>query len=390
MTTTTQTKRNPWLSVIAIAIGALALVITEFLPVGILPDIARDFGILEGTAGLAITFTALLGAFAAPFTTIVIKQLDRRIVLLSLTLMLIISSILSFLSPNFIVFIIARIILGLGVGGFWAIAVATAAKLVPSDKVARASSIVLGGISLGTVISVPAGSFIAAHLNWEASFVAASVFAIIVFILQLFLLPRIPMELGVKVKDYLELFRSKKIRLILSVVIFIVAAQYSAFTYITPFLQQVTGIGPNLLSTLLLVYGIVVIFGNFIGEYIAKLGLPQMNGITATIYFVSFVVIAVIGENLTATTIVFILWALAWGMAPLGSQLWIFSSAKNAEAAQAIFTGIFQLSISAGSLVGGIAVNAINLTSSMWLGAILVALALIMVIVSMNKKQNTA
>ncbi|WP_217492812.1 MFS transporter [Bacillus sp. FJAT-27264] len=376
---TNQTMRNPWLSVFAIALGAIALVITEFLPVGLLPDICRSFGVLEGTAGLAVTSTALLGAVAAPLTTIVIGQLDRRIVLLVLTFMLIVSSVLSVFAPSFGVFIIARIILGLGVGGFWAIAVASAVRLVPQDKIARASSIVLGGISIGTVVSVPTGTFIAAHFDWRAAFTAASIFAIVTFIIQLILLPKIPMKQGVRVKDYVELFRFKKIRMIFAIVVFLVGGQYAAYTYVTPYLQQVTGTSSNVLGILMLIYGIVVCLGNFIGGFISKIGLQRMNAMTAFIYLVSLAAISLLGHSSIIVTIALITWAFAWGMAPLGAQLWIFSSIRNApEAAQAIFTGVFQLSISVGSLIGGVAVNAINLTSSMWLGVILVALALIM------------
>ena len=135
-----------WSGVVAIALGAFALVVTEFLPVGLLPGISRDLGIAEGTAGLAVTATAILGFLAAPITALSIGRADRRVVLLGLTALLVVSSVLSWQASNFATLLVARVILGVGVGGFWAISITAAAKLVPADRVHKASSLVFGGI----------------------------------------------------------------------------------------------------------------------------------------------------------------------------------------------------------------------------------------------------
>src|ERR1700754_194221 len=180
---------HSWLGVLAIALGALSLVVTEFLPVGLLSGISRDLGVAEGTAGLAVTATAVFGFIAAPVTAIAIGRADRKLVLLGLTVLLIISSVLSWTAGSFATLLIARIILGIGVGGFWAISITAAAKLVSPEKVHAASSLVFAGISIGSVIAVPAGSYIGAHADWRGGFLGASILAVVCFLLQLVFLP---------------------------------------------------------------------------------------------------------------------------------------------------------------------------------------------------------
>ena len=136
MTTAAHTYvHNParsWLSVMAIALGAFSLVVTEFLPVGLLPGISRDLGVGEGTAGLTISLTAILGFVSAPVTAIAIGRLDRRYVLVGLTALLIVSSVISAIAANFTILLSARILLGVAIGGFWAISLPAAAK--PTDR----------------------------------------------------------------------------------------------------------------------------------------------------------------------------------------------------------------------------------------------------------------
>ncbi|HXP02292.1 MAG TPA: MFS transporter [Luteibacter sp.] len=371
-----------WSGVVAIALGAFALVVTEFLPVGLLPGISRDLGIAEGTAGLAVTATAMLGFLAAPATALLIGRTDRRLVLLGLTALLVVSSVLSWQAPNFATLLLARIILGVGVGGFWAISITAAAKLVPPERVHAASSLVFGGISVGSVVSVPTGAYIAAHSDWRVAFLAASVLAVAVLLLQLFLLPRIAMKEGVSVAHFFGLLRSRKVRAILLTVIFIVAGQYSGYTFVTPYLQQLTHVDDVVLSGLLFAYGVVAVIGNFVGGALAGRNLHRTVVANVWIFLVSLVVLAMFAGNAIIASIALMVWALSWGMAPVGTQLWLYDATLDTpEAAQAMNTSVFQLSIGLGSLIGGVAVNHIDLHSSVWIGALILALAVVMVVI---------
>ncbi|WP_336865723.1 MFS transporter [Peribacillus frigoritolerans] len=376
-----------WLAVIAITLGALSLVITEFLPVGLIPDIGESFGVTEGTAGLALTSTAVLGMIAAPIATIGIGRIDRRKVLLALTLLLIGSNILSVVANNFILFMIARIILGIGVGAFWAISIAAAISLVPREKAARASALVFSGISIGSVISVPSGAFLATLFDWKVALIAASVLSILVFFIQLIFIPKIPMERGATIGDFINLLRSWKVRTILFALIFTIGGQYSAYTYVTPFLQQVTGIGSNLLSFLLFAYGALGIIGNFLGGLLAEHNLSRAVVTTSIILFLSLLIMTLFGEIQLLALIGLVIWALAFGMAPICIQLWLSSAANSPETGQATYTTVYQFSIGFGSLIGGIAVDHINLTGSMALGALLTLGTMIVVAIILAKEK---
>ena len=155
--------RRAWWAVASVAVGAFALVTTEFLPVGLLSDIAGEMKVSSGTAGLLVTIPGLVAAVAAPVLTVAAGRTNRRVVLLSLTAMFIVSNFMTALAPNFSVLLISRFFLGIGVGGFWTFAVSVGRQLVREQSRGRATAVILAGISVGTVCGVPAGALIGGH-----------------------------------------------------------------------------------------------------------------------------------------------------------------------------------------------------------------------------------
>jgi DHA1 family purine ribonucleoside efflux pump-like MFS transporter len=385
------TQEYSWPGVLAIALGALSLVVTEFLPVGLLSGISRDLGVAEGTAGLAVTATAVFGFIAAPVTAIAIGKADRKLVLLGLTVLLLISSVLSWTAGSFATLLIARIILGIGVGGFWAISITAAAKLVAPEKVHAASSLVFAGISIGSVIAVPAGSYIGAHADWRDGFLGASMLAVVCLILQLVFLPTLKMKEGVSVSDFFGLLKDPKIRAIFLTVIFIVAGQYAGYTFVTPYLEQITHLDATIVSGLLFAYGVSTVVGNFAGGAFAGWNLHSTVVATVWIFVLSLAAMAVFATSPIFAGAALLIWALSWGMAPVGTQLWLYNATLHApEAAQAMNTSVFQLSIGLGSLAGGIVVNNVGLRGSMWLGVLILALAVGMVYIVGRKNPQAA
>ncbi|MEU9380793.1 MFS transporter [Streptomyces sp. NPDC048279] len=372
--------------VLAIALGAFALVVTEFLPVGLLPDISRDLGVSEGTTGLVVTATALLGAVAAPTATVLIRHLDRRTALLGLTGLLIVSAVLSALAHSFLLLIVARIILGIAVGGFWAISMTAAGRLVRPEKVATASATVLGGISVASVVSVPAGAYLGAHADWHIAFAAAAVLGAVVMAVQAVVLPRIPMDQKVSVSSFARLLRLAPIRIILLTVVLFVAGHFIAYTYITPMLQHESGFGPTAASALLLGYGIVTCLGNFAGGYLAARGLFRTVLLTAGLFVVSLLLMAAFTTTAPVAVSALAGWALAWGMAPVATQLWLFNTSRHApEAAQAMNTSVFQLAIGLGSLTGAVIVNATAVHSASWAATAVLVIATAVVLLARNR-----
>jgi predicted MFS family arabinose efflux permease len=375
-------ERGFWPAVAAIALGAFALVVTEFLPVGLLPQLGADTGVSAGVAGLTITAPAVVAAVAAPAMTMLIGRIDRRTVLLALTGLQIISAAASALAPHFGVLLGARLLLGVAIGGFWGVALAAAARLAPANKVHVASSAVIGGISVASVVSVPAGAAIAEHGDWRHAFWIAAVLAAATLALQAVLLPRIEAGQPVIPAHFFGLLRTPRVSLILAAIFLIVAGHYAAYTFITPFLQQTVHLRPGPLSALLLAYGIFTVVGNFGGGAAAGRRLPASVMGTAMTFFLALLAVAVFGGHAIPAISAMLVWALAWGAAPVVTQLWLYHETPHAiEAAQAMNTSVFQLSIGCGSLLGGLVVDTVSVRSSMWLGAAVLACAIITVLI---------
>lgn len=372
-------ERGFWPAVAAIALGAFALVVTEFLPVGLLPQLSADTGVSAGVAGLTITAPAVVAAVAAPAMTMLIGRIDRRTVLLALTGLQIISAAASALAPNFGVLLGARLLLGVAIGGFLGVALAAAARLAPANKVHVASSAVIGGISVASVVSVPAGAAIAEHGDWRHAFWIAAVLAAATLALQAVVLPRIEAGQSVIPAHFFGLLRTPRVSLILAAILLIVAGHYAAYTFITPFLQQTVHLRPGPLSALLLAYGIFTVVGNFGGGAAAGRRLSASVMGTAITFFLALLAVALFGSYAIPAMLV---WALAWGAAPVVTQLWLYHETPHAiEAAQAMNTSVFQLSIGCGSLLGGLVVDTVSVRSSMWLGAAVLACAIITVLI---------
>ncbi len=148
-------SRSGWIGVASIAAGTFLLVTSEFLPIGLLSPLASSLHVSGGTAGLAVTAPAFVAAIAAPVLAVLARNIDRRTVVIACTAALVLSNLIAFLAPSFAVFLIARLMLGLGIGGLWTFAVAVGRRLVPESAGARATSIISLGISGGTVFGMP-------------------------------------------------------------------------------------------------------------------------------------------------------------------------------------------------------------------------------------------
>jgi predicted MFS family arabinose efflux permease len=149
-----------WIAVYSISLAVAGLITSEFLPVSILTPIARDLHVTEGMAGQAISVTALIAMFSSLFTAMLTKKVDRRWVLLSYFVLQIISNILVSQASSFTVLMVGRVLLGVAVGGFWAMSTATTMRLVPQHLISKALSIVFAAVSFATVLAVPCGSFL--------------------------------------------------------------------------------------------------------------------------------------------------------------------------------------------------------------------------------------
>jgi predicted MFS family arabinose efflux permease len=361
--------RAAWLAVLSVAVGSFALVTTEFLPVGLLPAIAAELGVTEGIAGMMVTIPGLVAAFAAILVTVGVGKADRRHVILGLTALLAISNLIVALSHSLPLVLLGRALLGIGVGGFWAIGGALGGRLVPEASATRATAVIFAGISLGTVAGVPAGAVIGEALGWRLAFAAAGAVSVLVFLAQLFLLPKLPTDKATTFAHLPALLRVKKGRLGMLATLLVFIGQFAAYTYVTPFLTQIGGLSAKATSALLLVFGAAGFVGNLIGGWAVARSVRNSLIATGLVMGVSAALLPVLGTNIWGATALIITWGLAFGMMPISVQTWMFRAAPHAmESGGAVFVATAQVSLASGALVGGVAVDHLGVASAMFVG----------------------
>jgi predicted MFS family arabinose efflux permease len=365
------TALGPWLSVLSVGIGAFALVTSELLPVGLLPSMAAELAISKGQAGLMITTPGIIAAFAAIFVTVGSGRLDRRIVLLSLTALLVASNLLVALAPSFGWILLGRAMLGVGVGGFWAIGTAIGPRLVSMQHAPRAMSIIFAGVSLGTVAGVPAGALVGELVGWRVAFGAASAIAVLVFIGQLFLLPKLPPTQAIRLRQLPMIFGIRRARLGLLATAMLFTGQFAAYTYIAPFLTQISHLSAGTISAMLLVYGATGFIGNIIGGWAAGRSERLTLTLTGALLCLATLALAGFGSNQIAAILIVAIWGFGFGAMPIAVQTWMYKAAPHLmEGSSALFVAIVQASLASGALIGGISVDRLGVVSAMVLGAL--------------------
>ncbi|MBO9045787.1 MFS transporter [Curtobacterium flaccumfaciens pv. flaccumfaciens] len=384
---TSSAARRGWLSVTSVALGSFVLVLSEFLPIGLLPAIADDLDVGIGTAGLMVVATGLVGAVAAPVVTVLTSRLDRRVVLVSLTVLLVIADGLAAIAPSFWVLLIARMLLGVGIGGFWAIGAGIAGRLVRPELTIRATSLITAGVSVATVVSLPLGALVSSLASWRLGFVIGGALGLVALVLQLAMLPRIPAQQRVRFATLGSLLRVPRARVGLIAAAFVFAAQFAAYTYIAPYLQQLVGVGPDTVTIALLVFGVAGIVGNFAAGFTLDRSVLATIGASKFVLAAAVVLLPLLAHSVVGVFVLLVVWGLVWGALPLGMQTWMSTaSPAGSETGLALFVTTIQLAIAAGSVLGGAAVSSFGLAADFWLaGGVAIVGAVVLVAMGLRK-----
>ncbi|WP_420991663.1 MFS transporter [Cupriavidus sp. 30B13] len=366
-----------WLAVGSVTIGAFAFVTTEFLPVGLLPQVAAEFGVTPGTAGLMVTTPGILAAISAPGMMLGAGRIDRRLILLILSVLLLASTLISAFAPTFAVMLVGRALLGASLGGFWTLALAAAGRLVQPHEAPKATAMILAGVTCATVIGVPLGTFIAGLASWRASFMATGVLVAIALAAQAMLVPSLPSKAALRMADLFALLRQTHSRRSLIMVAFVFGAHFSSYTFIAPFLQQYADFSAQSITLVLLGFGIIGFVSNFAVS--ATVGRNLGASLAAMIVMLMIALLAMPALRQTGPAVVatVLAWGIAFGAIPLCLSVWIQrSTADLPEAGSALFVGIIQVAIAVGSSVGGGIVDHAGIPVDFGFGAVLALIGL--------------
>jgi predicted MFS family arabinose efflux permease len=360
---------NHWPAVSAVTLGTFLLVTAEQLPIGLLTAVGSALSVSEGTAGLMVTVPSLVAAVAAPVVPALVGALDRRLLLLGLMALMTLSNLASAAAPNFAVLVSSRVMVGVAIGGFWAVAGGLAVRLVSTENVPRATAIIFGGVGAANVFGVPLGTLIGELTGWRVAFASLSGLALIALVALLAVLPSLAASQPVRLRVLAEQFRNPGVRVGIIATALIVFGHFSAYTFVSPALQRLSGIDERYVGPLLFAFGAAGMIGNFAAGAALSRRVHRSVLVIAVSLAVVMPLFVLLGRTTVGGAILLILWGLAYGGVSVGLQTWMIKAAPQAvEAASALWVAVFNLSIGLGALVGGVIVDALTLQGVLWLG----------------------
>lgn len=365
-----QTSRRAWLGVLAVGLATFSVVTTEMLPVGLLVPITGDLHVSVGEGGLMLFVPAILAALFAPLVVVGAKGADRRWLLCGLLAMLTAANLASALAPSMPWLLGARMLVGICIGGIWAIAGGLAGRIVPPQSVGTATAIIFGGVAVASVLGVPLGAFIGDLAGWRAAFGAMAAGCAAVLLLVALALPPLPAPRSLSARQLAAQLANPAVRLGLAITLFLVAGHFMAYTFVRPLLQSHAGFDQAWIGPLLFAYGAAGVAGNFVaGEAAARQPGRVLLTITLAL-LLTLALLAALGHLRFAGGVLLVAWGLAYGGVSVSLQAWMMRAAPDAvEAATALFVAMFNLGIAAGSLLGVPSVDALGLRANLWLAA---------------------
>jgi predicted MFS family arabinose efflux permease len=375
--TIASTEKRGWSAVLAMSLAAFALVASEFMPVSLLTPIAADLHITEGQAGQGISVSGGFALITSLLIASVAARVERKRLLLSLTLLMIVSGTVVALAPGYPSFMIGRALIGIAIGGFWSLSAATAMRLVPPEQVSRALAIVNSGNALATVIAAPAGSFLGSLIGWRGAFFCVVPVAALAAVWLMISLPSFKAEKPrAGSGNVLRLMKRLPVALGMVAVSVFFMGQFMLFTYLRPFLEGVTGVSVSTLSFMLLGLGLAGFIGTFLIERFIGNGLYRTLTIIPLIMAVIALALVNFGASPLLTALLLGLWGLVATAAPVGWWTWLAQTLPDdAEAGGGLLVAIVQLAIAAGAIVGGLAFDLSGYKATFELSAVVLVAA---------------
>ncbi|EES74466.1 transporter, major facilitator family protein [Paenibacillus sp. oral taxon 786 str. D14] len=350
-------SKSPILALLALTIGAFAIGMTEFIIMGLLPEVAESLKVSIPLTGLLITGYALGVAFGAPIITIATHRMKRKQLLLFLMILFIAGNLLAALAPNYGVLMIARIVAALTHGSFFGVGSIIAAGLVPKEKRAGAIAIMFTGLTLANILGVPIGTFIGQAYGWRSTFWTITVIGLIALIGIAVLVPKVEATSS-SLKQELGVLRRPAVYVALLMTTFGFGGVFTAFTYISPILTDITKFPTNFISYILVLFGVGITLGNIIGGKLADRKLmPSLLGILVVLAIVLAVFSITDQYKVPALITIFILGIAAFGTVP-GLQLHMLNTAKEAPTlASTLNIAAFNLGNALGAYIGGVVID---------------------------------
>lgn len=353
MQSTTVSRKTAWLRVVLLSIAAFIFNTTEFVPVGLLSDIAASFNMQTADVGIMLTIYAWIVALMSLPLMLATRNVERRLLLTFVFSLFIVSHILSVVAWDFWSLVASRAGIAFAHAIFWSITASLAIRVAPAGKKNQALSMLATGTALAMVLGVPIGRIVGQYLGWRITFGVIGVSALILLLLLIRLLPKLPSEHTGSLSSVPVLFKRPALMSLYLLLCLTVTAHYTAYSYIEPFMQQMASMGENFTTFLLLVFGTAGILGSVIFSVFGN-KFPSsllISAIGLTTLCMGLLLFAAVQPR--AITLLCVVWGMAMMMVGLAMQVRVLALAPDAtDVAMSLLSGIYNIGIGAGALLG--------------------------------------
>ena len=377
------------LALFALTLSAFAIGTTEFVIVGLIPTMASDLNVSLPSAGLLVSLYALGVAIGAPVLTALTGKWNRKLVLLGVMALFVVGNLLAWQAPGYNTLIAARILTGLAHGVFFSIGSTIATGLVSKDKAASAIAIMFTGLTVALVTGAPLGTYIGQTFGWQATFLIVAILGLVALIGSAFLVPNnLKQPPTAKISTQLKVLTQPRLLLVYAITALGYGGTFTAFTFLAPILENVSGFDSSSISLIMLVYGVSVAVGNIWGGKMAdKMGPIKaltviFSGLASVLVIFNFTAV-----NPYASVATILVWgAFAFGNVP-GLQVYVVKLAEKytpdaVDVASGLNIAAFNVGIALGSWGGGLIVAKSGLMNTPWIGAMIVLIALVLTRIS--------
>ncbi|MCW6512806.1 MFS transporter [Lichenifustis flavocetrariae] len=350
-----RSRAPAWGAVFALTLCVGTLIASEFMPVSLLTPLADSLHVTEGRAGQAIAVSGIFAVLTSLMISSVTRGIDRRHVLLALTVMMIGSGLLVAFAPTAAIFMVGRALLGVVIGGFWSMTTATAMRLVPEDQVPKALGLLNGGNALAMTIAAPLGSFLGQYVGWRGAFFSVVPLAALTLAWQFLTLPSMPSDRDASSGSVFRVLRRPQVPLGMLAVAALFMGQFALFTYLRPFLETVARVDVSVLSGILLLIGVAGVAGTYVIGFLLKGRLYGLLVAMPLAMAVIALLLIVFGGSTPVVAVLLAGWGLIGTAAPVAWWTWLSKALPDdAEAGGGLLVAVVQSAITVGASVGGL------------------------------------
>lgn len=353
MNTTAPSPRQAWLAVISLAFSAFVFNTSEFAPIGLLSGIASSFDMHIADTGLMITIYAWVVSLASLPAIILLSDAERRRLLIVIFSLFIVSHLLSAVAWSFTVLMISRFGIALAHSVFWAITAAIAMRIAPEGKKTQAVSLLIMGSTLASILGLPLGRLVSEWFSWRITFLLIGACAALVLLVIIRIMPRLPSQNAGSIKSLPLLLRRPALLGIYGLVLLTITAHFTAYSYIEPLVHQVMGFSDRFATYVLLVYGLAGFLASLLFSRLYKRLNAGVLVLAVGLIALSMLILLPLTEGKISLMLICALWGLGITLLTLAAQIKVLElAADSTDVATAIFSGIYNVGIGGGALVG--------------------------------------